>query len=153
MTAVKKKNYTCYCSVWNELAAKISGVNTTKTIFGVYVIAGALAGLGCSINSKTDGRVTYCRFGLWIRRNSCIRYRWHKLAGGIGTIPGAFLGALAVGVIKNGMDLLNVSDYYQLIVKGFIIILAVSIENNLIGINKILKHNYIYQCKESSVIR
>ena len=49
-------------------------------------------------------------------------------AGGIGTVYGAVIGALLIAMISNGLDLLNVSAYYQQIIKGLIIILAVLLD-------------------------
>lgn len=51
-----------------------------------------------------------------------------SLAGGIGTIGGTVLGVLLIGVINNGLDLMNISSYYQQIIKGIIIIVAVLID-------------------------
>jgi ribose transport system permease protein len=52
------------------------------------------------------------------------------LSGGIGTVVGTLLGSMTIGVINNGLNLLNVNSYYQEIVKGIIIILAVVIKRN-----------------------
>ena len=51
-----------------------------------------------------------------------------SLSGGIGTIWGTIIGALIIGVLNNGLDLLNVSAYWQTIVKGSIIVIAVIID-------------------------
>lgn len=47
------------------------------------------------------------------------------MSGGVGTAVGAFIGTLVIGVINNGLNLLNVSSYWQSIVKGIIIVVAV----------------------------
>lgn len=52
-----------------------------------------------------------------------------SLTGGIGTIPGTIIGALIIGVLNNGLDLLNVSSYWQQILKGLIIVVAVLIDS------------------------
>ena len=51
-----------------------------------------------------------------------------SLSGGVGTVVGAFIGTLIIGVINNGLNLLNVSSYWQQIVKGIIIVAAVLIK-------------------------
>ncbi|MEG2361588.1 MAG: ribose ABC transporter permease, partial [Christensenella sp.] len=51
-----------------------------------------------------------------------------SLEGGVGTVVGTLIGALIIGFINNGLDLLNVSSYYQQIIKGFIIIGAVLLD-------------------------
>jgi ribose transport system permease protein len=51
-----------------------------------------------------------------------------SLAGGRGTAWGTFLGALIIGVLNNGMNLLNVSSFYQLIAKGVVIVLALLVD-------------------------
>ncbi len=51
-----------------------------------------------------------------------------KLTGGVGTIAGTIIGALIIGVMNNGLDLLNVSSYWQQVVKGLIILLAVILD-------------------------
>ena len=53
-----------------------------------------------------------------------------SLSGGVGTVTGTLLGSMIIGVINNGLNLLNVNSYYQDIVKGIIIILAVMIKRN-----------------------
>lgn len=52
-----------------------------------------------------------------------------SLAGGVGTIAGTMIGALIIGVLNNGLDLLNVSSYWQQILKGAIIVTAVLIDS------------------------
>ena len=51
-----------------------------------------------------------------------------SLSGGIGSVTGTLLGALLIGTLNNGLDLLNVSSYYQQVVKGLIIIGAVILD-------------------------
>ena len=51
-----------------------------------------------------------------------------SFTGGIGTIPGTVVGMLIIGIINNGLNLLGVSSYYQMIVKGLVIALAVTLD-------------------------
>lgn len=113
----------------NEIAAKVSGINTTSTVFGVYVIAGALSGLaGVILTARLNTGSPLGAMGMELEAIAASVIGGTSLSGGIGTIPGVFLGAIVVGVIKNGLDLLNVSGYWQQIVKGAIILLAVTLE-------------------------
>ena len=67
-----------------------------------------------------------------------------SLSGGKGLLTGTVIGAIILGVLDNGMNLLNVSAFYQGVVKGVIIILAVLLDSNIDSIskfiNKITKH-------------
>lgn len=113
----------------NELSAQLSGVNVKITKMMVYVLAGVFAGLSgvvlssrVSAGSPTAGlnyemdAITICVIG------GC------SLSGGSGSIGGTIAGMLLIGVITNGMNLMNVSSYWQLVVKGIIIILAVILD-------------------------
>ena len=110
----------------NELAAQLSGVNVKLVKLAVYVLSGLFAGLSgvvlasrvsagspvAGLNYEMDA-ITICVIG------GC------SLSGGSGTIGGTIAGMLLIGVITNGMNLMNISSYWQLIVKGVIIVLAV----------------------------
>jgi ribose/xylose/arabinose/galactoside ABC-type transport system permease subunit len=110
----------------NENAARASGLNVAAIKTFAYTTCGALAGLAGVIQAA---RITTGQ------PNAGVAYELDAIAagviggtslsGGVGGVGGTLLGALLMGVINNGLDLLNVSSYYQQIVKGIIIVGAV----------------------------
>lgn len=113
----------------NERAAYASGVrvNTVKMI--AYMICSGLAGLaGIVLASRINTGQPNAGVAYELDAIAAVVIGGTSLAGGIGSIAGTVLGVLLIGVINNGLDLLNVSSYYQQIIKGAIIIAAVLID-------------------------
>jgi ribose/xylose/arabinose/galactoside ABC-type transport system permease subunit len=110
----------------NETAAYASGINVTSVKMVAYAVCGALAGLaGVVLASRiTTGQPNEgVAFELYAIAAAVIGGT--SLSGGTGGVGGTLLGALLMGVINNGLDLLDVSVYYKQIVKGLIIVGAV----------------------------
>jgi ribose/xylose/arabinose/galactoside ABC-type transport system permease subunit len=127
-------NYTTYGkSVYalgdNPIAAWLSGVNVKKLRFSVYVVSGLLAGLA---SFTMLGRMLFASNrsleGLEIDTIAAATVGGVSLMGGRGTIIGVVLGALIMGVIANTMTVLNADPATEGIVKGIIIIMAVTID-------------------------
>jgi inositol transport system permease protein len=113
----------------NEQAALISGLNVGRIKIGVYTIAGLLAGLaGLVLSSRIGSGQAGLAVGYELDAIASAVIGGTSLSGGIGTIWGTIIGALIIGVLNNGLDLLNVSAYWQTIVKGSIIVVAVIID-------------------------
>jgi inositol transport system permease protein len=113
----------------NEQAARISGINISRVKIGVYTIAGLLAGLsGLVLSSRIGSGQPGLGLGYELDAIAAAVIGGTSLSGGIGTIWGTIVGALIIGVLNNGLDLLNVSAYWQTIVKGSIIVIAVIID-------------------------
>jgi inositol transport system permease protein len=113
----------------NEQAALISGLNVGRIKVGVYTIAGLLAGLaGLVLSSRIGSGQAGLAVGYELDAIASAVIGGTSLSGGIGTIWGTIIGALIIGVLNNGLDLLNVSAYWQTIVKGSIIVIAVIID-------------------------
>lgn len=110
----------------NEKAAIVSGINAAKVKFMCYVISGltsAIAAIVLSARIQTGqpaGGVGYELDAI-----TAVAIGGTSLSGGVGGILGTVVGMLIIGVMTNGLDLLNVSSYYQQIIKGVIILVAV----------------------------
>jgi inositol transport system permease protein len=113
----------------NEQAARICGINVERTLVKVYAFAGFLTAVSAILlTARTSaGNPTY---GLAYELDAIAAtvIGGTSLSGGIGSIPFCVIGALIIGVLNNGMDLLGVNAYWQQIVKGFIIVIAVLID-------------------------
>jgi inositol transport system permease protein len=113
----------------NETAARVSGVNLGRTKLGIYALSGLLAGLGgVVITARTQSATPALGMGYELDAIAAAVIGGTSFAGGIGTVWGTVVGALIIGVMNNGLDLLNVSPFYQQVVKGVIIIVAIIID-------------------------
>lgn len=113
----------------NELAAKVSGVNTDRILIGVYAFTGTLAGVaGIVDSSRVMSGAPAAGQGYELDAIAAVVIGGTSLSGGIGSIAGTIVGVLIIGVMSNGLDLLNVPSYWQSIAKGLIIIGAVMLD-------------------------
>jgi putative xylitol transport system permease protein len=113
----------------NEKSAKISGISTKKIILSVYGICGFLAALGSLIlTARTTAGLPQAGVGYEMDAIAAVVIGGTSLSGGQGTLFGTLFGALIIGVLNDGLDLLGVSSYYQQLFKGAIIILAVLLD-------------------------
>lgn len=113
----------------NETAAKVSGINVDRVKIAVYAIAGLLSGLGgILLSSRILSGSPVAGQGYELDAIAAAVIGGTSTSGGVGKLYGTIVGALIIGVMNNGLDLLNVSSYYQQIVKGVIIVLAVYID-------------------------
>lgn len=114
----------------NEKSAKISGINTRLIVFTVYVISGTLSALGGIIlTARTTAGLPQAGQAYELDAIAAVVIGGTSLSGGQGQIIGTLFGALLLGVINNGLDLLGVSSYFQLVIKGAIIIGAVLLDS------------------------
>lgn len=113
----------------NETASKLSGLKIKRIKIIVYSIAGALAGIGgIIVTSRLDSAQPNAGMGFELDSIAAVVIGGTSLSGGKGTIMGTVQGALIIGVLNNGLVLLNVSPFWQQVIKGFVILLAVIIE-------------------------
>jgi inositol transport system permease protein len=113
----------------NEQAARISGLNIGRLKIGIYLLAGLLSGFaGLLLSSRIGSGQPGLGQGYELDAIASAVIGGTSLSGGVGTIWGTMIGALIIGVLNNGLDLLNVSAYLQTIVKGVIIVGAVIID-------------------------
>lgn len=128
LTQTRLGRYT-YAIGGNEETVKLSGINSGfyKTL--VYVIAGASAALSALIlTSRLNSAEPIAGLGYELDVIAAVVIGGTSLNGGRGSLWGTFIGALMIGVINNGMNLLDISSYFQLVVKGLIIIGAVLLD-------------------------
>ncbi|BCS80383.1 ABC transporter permease [Anaerocellum diazotrophicum] len=113
----------------NENAAKLSGINVPKVKISVYVLMSVLAGIaGIFTLSRFSVAAPTAGNGSELNAISACVIGGASLAGGEGTVLGAILGTILVGIINNALVLLNVSVYWQNLVSGVILIAAVTID-------------------------
>lgn len=113
----------------NESATRLSGINTKKIKFLVYVIGGALAGLcGVLMASRITSGSSTAAEGYELNAIAAVVIGGTSMSGGSGTLWGTLIGALIIGVIENGLDLMGVSPFYKQIIQGLIIIAAVLLD-------------------------
>ena len=113
----------------NEDSARLSGINTSKIKTLVYVISGATAALsGIIVTSRIGSASPNAGVGFELASIAAVGVGGTSLAGGEGSVVGTIIGALIIGVLNNGLNLMNVSPFYQAIVKGLVILLAVMVE-------------------------
>lgn len=114
----------------NEQAARISGINVDRHLILVYTYAGLLTAVSALMLTARIS-VGQPSMGVMYELDAIAAavIGGTSLTGGIGTIPGTIVGALIIGVLNNGLDLLNVSSYWQQILKGIIIVIAVLIDS------------------------
>ncbi|MGN6639444.1 MAG: ABC transporter permease [Mucilaginibacter sp.] len=113
----------------NENAAKLSGISINKVKIIVYGLAGVLAAIGgLIVTSRLDSAQPNAGINYELDAIAAVVIGGTSLMGGKGTIWGTVLGAVIMGVLNNGLVLLNVSPFWQQVVKGCVILLAVIID-------------------------
>lgn len=113
----------------NEEAARLSGINTKKILLSVYVLGGLLAGFsGIIMASRLNSAQPTAGVSFELDAIAAVVLGGTSLSGGVGTIGGTLIGALIIGMLDNGLNLLNVSSFYQQVAKGFVILLAVFLD-------------------------
>ncbi len=110
----------------NKEAARLSGINTTKIIFGIYMICAATASIaGMILASRVNSATPTAGNGTEMDAIAAAVIGGVSLTGGKGKILGALIGAFIIGVLNNGLVLLGIDVYWTQVVKGVIILLAV----------------------------
>ena len=113
----------------NLKSAKTSGVRTRLVLFSAYLISGLLAALaGLILTARTTSALPQAGVAYELDAIAAVVIGGTSLNGGVGKLTGTLIGALIIGVINNGLDLLGVSSYYQQVIKGAIIVAAVLID-------------------------
>ena len=113
----------------NERAARLTGLHVNRIKVAVYTLAGALAGVaGLIVTSRLDSAQPNAGLGYELDSIAAVVIGGTSLSGGRGSVSGTVLGCLIIGVLNNGLFLLNVSPFWQQVVKGVVILLAVALD-------------------------
>lgn len=110
----------------NTEAAMLSAIPVKKYRIAAFAVSGLLSGLGgVLITSRLLSAAPTAAQGMEMDAIAAVILGGASLSGGVGTIFGTFIGAMIIGVINNGMNLIGVSPFFQQVVKGLIILVAV----------------------------
>lgn len=113
----------------NEDSARLSGINTDKIKTLVYVISGITAAIaGIIVTSRIGSASPNAGTGFELDAIAAVVLGGTSLAGGEGKVTGTIIGALIIGVLNNGLNLMGVNPFYQAIAKGLVILLAVLLD-------------------------
>jgi putative multiple sugar transport system permease protein len=118
-----------YAMGGNEKAAILSGINTNKVLFIIYVNMALLSSLaGIVISGRLNAATPKAGVGFELDAIAACFIGGASTTGGIGTVFGAIVGALIMGVLNNGMSILGVSVDWQQAIKGMVLLLAVAVD-------------------------
>ena len=113
----------------NPHAAKTSGINVTRMKFSVYMISGSLSGLaGMMLSARTGSALPQAGIAYELDAIAAVVIGGTSLSGGVGRVTGTLIGALIIGVMNNGLDLMGIQSYYQQVLKGALIVGAVMLD-------------------------
>ena len=113
----------------NEVAAEVSGVNTTKTLMLIYTTAGIMYAIaGWLLAGKTGGASTSMGMGYELEAIAACTIGGVSTTGGIGTVSGVLVGVLVFELLKIVLQFLGVNPYYNYIVQGVVIVVAVALD-------------------------
>ena len=113
----------------NAQAAEFSGISVAKVKFLVHTFSGLMAGLaGVVLASRMYSGQPTAGDGAEMDAIAAVVVGGTSMAGGSGKIGGTIIGGLIIGVLNNGLNLMNVNSFWQYVVKGVVILLAVFID-------------------------
>jgi len=113
----------------NPMAAKFSGIKNSRVLFFAYLFSGIMAAVaGIVLASRMfSGRPTAGQ-GAEMDAIAAVVLGGTSMSGGVGKIGGTVIGALIIGVLSNGLNLLGINSFWQFIVKGVVILIAVYVD-------------------------
>lgn len=118
-----------YARGGNLHAAQLSGVDTKKVDFALFVNMGLLAGIaGIAFTARSNSALPGAGTGFELDAIAAAFIGGAAVTGGIGTVTGAIIGGLIMGVLNNGMSLLGLGTEVQSFIKGFVLLLAVAFD-------------------------
>ncbi len=114
----------------NARAARVSGINVKAVKWSAYMLAGVLSGLaGVVLTSRVSSGLAMAGQNYETDAIAAVVMGGTSLAGGKGRLWGTVVGVLIIAVLNNGLDMMAVSSYWQLIIKGSIIVAAVMMDS------------------------
>jgi len=118
-----------YATGGNEKAAKLSGINVDKTKLFVYIFS-AICAASTGIFAASELEAAHPATGETWEMNAIAAtvLGGTSMSGGLGTIGGAIVGSFVIGVLNDGMIMLGLSSFWQMVIKGVVIIIAVVID-------------------------
>ncbi|MDX1004229.1 ribose ABC transporter permease [Sinorhizobium medicae] len=118
-----------YLTGGNREAAVYSGIKVDRLKILIFMISGVMAAIsGILLSSRLFSAQTNAGMSYELDAIAAAVLGGTSLAGGVGTMVGTLIGALIIGVMNNGMNMLSVPYFYQLIVKGLVILIAVCLD-------------------------
>lgn len=118
-----------YATGGNEKAAKLSGINTNKVLFFAYVNMAVLAAVaGICFSSRTNSSSPLAGQNFELDAIAACFIGGASAYGGIGTVVGAIIGGLFMGVLNNGMSIMGVGIDWQMTIKGLVLMAAVAFD-------------------------
>ena len=118
----------------NEEATRLSGINVKRMKYLLYILSSLLTGIaGIILLSRMCSGQPKVGTGYELEVVTAVVLGGVSIFGGQGKILGVLFGVLIIGVLENGMILLNVSDYYQQIIIGLVLLVAVGFDNKISG--------------------
>ena len=113
----------------NKTAARYAGIKTSRIEVSVYVISAFLSGLaGLILSARMSAGTPTTGEGYECDAIAAVVLGGTSFSGGVGTIGGTLIGGFVIGVINNGLNMLNVSAFWQYVVKGAVILAAVMLD-------------------------
>ncbi|MFD7922011.1 multiple monosaccharide ABC transporter permease [Streptomyces sp. NPDC059740] len=113
----------------NKAAAVLSGVKDKRVTFGVFVTMGVLAALaGCVYAARLNAGTTQAGVNFELEAIAAAFIGGASMSGGVGTVLGAVIGALVLGVLNNGMSLVGLGTDFQQVIKGLVLLAAVGFD-------------------------
>ena len=113
----------------NIRSARTCGINVSGIIFSVYVLMGLMSALaGVSLTARTTAALPQAGVAYELDAIAAVVIGGTSLSGGVGGVLLTVVGVLIIGLLNNGLDLLGISSYYQQVIKGLMIVVAVLID-------------------------
>jgi ribose transport system permease protein len=124
-----------YAMGGNSTAARLAGINLNRYVIGCYVAVGIVAAIaGVLLTARTgSGQPTSGSQGLELESITAAALGGVAMQGGKGTITGTILAVILLGVLQNGLTILNVNSFWQDISQGFLLVLAVILQQRRRG--------------------